>query len=170
MQVKFVYTPQIMQRAFELHAKKRFVLGGKWMLVFGLLTVWAGLLLLLVYFYSKAPAYPYAFIGFGFSMIAVHFIVLKTQGARLFKQIKKDAIQYDINEDGIYFILKNGKSFKPWAEFIQAFYNQKIVLLYTEKYSYYIFPKEIFHGQEFEQFKSIVRERVVTKKIISGKQ
>ena len=134
------------------------------MLVFGILTVWAGLLLLLVYFYSKPPAYPYAFIAFGISMIAVHFIVLKTQGSRLIKQIEINEISYDINEDGIEFVTVKGRTFKPWTEFIQAFSNERLILLYTRKYSYYIFPKEIFSGSDFKRFRLRVKENVVSAK------
>lgn len=165
MRVNFVYTTDIMQRAFELHARKRFVLGGKWMLVFGLLTVWAGLLLLLIYSYSKIPTYTYAFIVFGISMIAVHFIVLKTQGSRLIKQVENNEISYDITENGIEFVTVKGKIFKPWTEFIQAFHNERMTLLYTQKYAYYIFPKEIFSEIEFEEFRLRVKEKVAgTKK------
>src|SRR6476619_3763268 len=103
MTITFKYTPQLLQKAHELHYKKFFPLRGKIILILGLLAVWAGVLLALVKGGGNNLWYSVPLILYGGVAIGVHFFMTRTIGKRAFKKLKdyQDPFTISIGEDGL---------------------------------------------------------------------
>jgi len=162
MTITFKYTPQLLQRAHELHYKKFFPLRGKIILILGLLAVWAGLLLALVKGGGNNLWYSVPLITYGVVAIAIHFYITKTIGKRAIKKLKdyQDPFSITIGEDGLTIEIKAKQYEVPWGNFKKALIADELILLYPNDSVFFIFPRENFSENEFDEFKRQVQEKI----------
>ena len=162
MTITFKYTPEILQRAHVLHYKKFFPLRGKILFYLGLLSIWAGLLLLLVKGGGRNLWYSLPLILYGIIAVIVHFFLMRSIGSRAYKKLREyhDPMQIEIDEENVSLTIGENKSVIPWSDFKKALLSEEIVLLYPRDTVFFIFPKENFAGNDFEEFQKIVKEKV----------
>lgn len=162
MTITFKYTSQLLQRAHELHYKKFFPVRGKIILILGLLAAWAGLLLALVKGGGNNLWFSIPLITYGVIAIAIHFYMAKTIGKRAFKKLKDyhDPFSISTGEDGLIIEIKTKQYEVPWGNLKKALITDELILLYPNDVVFFIFPRENFSGNEFEEFKVQVQEYV----------
>jgi hypothetical protein len=162
MIITFKYTPQLLQRAHELHYKKFFPLRGKIILILGLLAAWAGVLLALVKGGGNNLWYSVPLILYGIVAIAIHFFMTKTIGKRAFKKLidYHDPFSISIGEDGLIIEIKAKQYEVPWSNLKKALIPDELILLYPSDAVFFIFPRGNFSENEFDEFRKIVREKV----------
>jgi len=162
MTITFKYTPQLLQKAHELHYKKFFPLRGKIILILGLLAAWAGLLLALVKGGGNNLWYSVPLILYGLIAIAIHFYMTKTIGKRSFNKLKdyQDPFSISVNEEGLIIEIKAKQYEVPWSNFKKALIADELILLYPSDAVFFIFPRGNFTGGEFDKFKAQVQEKI----------
>ena len=161
MTITFKYTPELLQRAHELHYKKFFPLRGKIILVLGLLAVWAGLLLLLVKGGGRNLWYSIPLMVYGLIAVAIHFYVSKTIGKRAYKKLVEyhDPFSITVHDAGLFIEIKNSEYEVPWSGIRKALLTGELTLLYPNDAVFFIFPKENFPANEYFEFAKIVKEK-----------
>ena len=162
MIIQFQYTPSILQLAHELHYKKFFPLRGKIILIFGILSAWAGLLLLLVKGGGNNLWYSVPLIVYGVIAVVLHFYTNRTIGKRAFKKLKEyhNPFTIKIDEEGIEISIHAQPYSLPWNKILKALITEEMILLYPSDKVFFIFPKENFSGNEYEDFAKTVSEKV----------
>jgi len=162
LKITFHYTPQLLQRAHELHYKKFFPLRGKIILYLGLLAAWAGILLSLVKGGGRNLWYSVPLIVYGVVAVILHFYISKTIGRRAFKKLKDyhEPFSISVNEEGLIIEIKMKQYEVPWDNLKKALIADELILLYPNDAVFFIFPKENFSGNEFDEFEMIVKEKV----------
>ena len=160
--IQFTYSAENLQAANKLHYKKNFPVRGRILLWFGILLIWTGVLFMMMKGIEGHELMIYTFIAYGVLVIGVHFYIMNTLGKRLFKKHRNNLLPIDIEitEHSIQLTANENRAKVKWNEILKATMNENIVLLYISKMSFYIFPKENFNGNEFEQFTSLVKEKV----------
>ena len=162
MTITFKYTPQLLQKAHELHYKKFFPLRGKIILILGVLATWAGLLLALVKGGGINLWYSIPLITYGVIAIAIHFYMTKTIGQRAFKKLKDyhDPFSISISVDGLIIEIKGKQYEVPWSNFKKALIADEFILLYPSDAVFFIFPSENFSREDFISFSQLVKEKI----------
>jgi len=160
--IQFQYTPKLLQRAHELHYRKFFPLQGRLLLFLGLLSAWAGLLLLLVKGGGINLWYSVPLMVYGVIAIMAHFFMMKTIGKRTYKKLSDyhDPMTIEINDEKISFSIHDAVNEIPWSNFIKALIADDMVLLYPSEKVFFIFPKKNFQPNEFSEFEKITREKI----------
>ena len=104
----------------------------------------------------------YTFIAYGVLVIGIHFYIMNTLGKKLFKKHRNHVRSMDIEiaEDFIRLTADDKTAKVKWNEILKATMSENIVLLYTSKMSFYIFPKENFNKNEFAVFTTLVGGKV----------
>ena len=160
--IQFQYTPQLLQRAHELHYKKFFPLRGKVILILGILSAWSGLLLLLVKGGGKNLWYSVPLIIYGVVAVILHFYTNRTIGKRAFKKLKDyhDPFTMRIDESGVEISIGEQPYALQWDKIQKALLTDEMILLYPNDKVFFIFPEENFTPQDFSDFRIMAKERV----------
>ena len=162
MTITFQYTPQILQRAHELHYKKFFQWQSRLPMVLGFMAIWAGLLLFLILGKEGNRFLSFSLIIFGIVAIAIYYRMLKTTGNRVYKRLKDyhDPITVTINDETIDLNIHDQLYEMPWADITKAIVTDDIVLLYPSESMFYIFPAKNFKEEDFAGFGEMIRSKV----------
>jgi len=162
MTITFKYTPQLLQLAHELHYKKFLPLRGKIILILGLLSLWAGLLLLLVKGSGSGLWYSVPLIAYGVIAVIIHFYISKTIGKRAYKKLTAyhDPFSISIDNEGLIIEIKTKQYELPWTDIKKALLTKDHIMLYPSDAVFFIFPAENFRGNEFAEFEELIREKV----------
>ncbi len=160
MKITFKYTPELLQRAHELHYKKFFPLRGKIILILGLFSVWAGILLLLVKGGGNNLWYSVPLIVYGLIAVIIHFYIARTIGRRAFKKLKDyhNPFSILIKDEGLTIEIMGNEYPVPWQDIKKALITPELILLYPSDAVFFIFPKENFSAHDFESFSKLVQE------------
>ena len=106
--------------------------------------------------------YSVPLIVYGVFAIILHFYISKTIGKRAFKKLKDyhEAFSISVDEDGLIIEIKEKQYEVPWGNLKKALITDELILLYPNDAVFFIFPKENFSGNEFEEFERMTREKV----------
>jgi hypothetical protein len=101
MQLTFQYSPQLLQKAHELHFRKFFPFQGRLPLILGVLAIWAGLLLLLILGKEGNKLISVSLLVFGVLSIGLYYWMMKTLGKRVYKKLKTyhDPMMIDVGKE-----------------------------------------------------------------------
>ncbi|MEO5673687.1 MAG: YcxB family protein [Chitinophagales bacterium] len=162
MTITYKYTPHLLQQAHELHYRKFFPLRGKIILILGLLSAWAGLLLLLIKGGGKNLWYSVPLIIYGIVAIILHFYISRTVGKRAFKKLKQyhEPFSISADDDGLIIEIKNKQYEVPWNGLKKALMTDDLILLYPNDAVFFIFPRVNFSANGFDEFRNKVKENI----------
>ncbi|MFI5135145.1 MAG: YcxB family protein [Chitinophagales bacterium] len=162
MIIQFQYTPALLQRAHELHYKKFFPLQGRLLLFLGLLSAWAGLLLLLVKGGGINLWFSIPLIVYGIVAITSNFFMTKTIGKRTYKKLADyhDPMTIEIDDEKISISIRDAVNEIPWSNFTKALITDEMILLYPSDKVFFIFPKKNFSGDEYAGFCELVKTKI----------
>ena len=161
MQLTFQYSPQLLQKAHELHFRKFFPFQGRLPLILGVLAIWAGLLLLLILGKEGNKLISVSLLVFGVLSIGLYYWMMKTLGKRVYKKLKTyhDPMMIDVGKEKIDLTIKDVTYEMPWADIKKAVVTADIILLYPTERMFYIFPEKNFQPGDFPEFEKLVREK-----------
>ena len=160
MTVTFRYTPQLLQRAHELHYKKFFPLRGRAILFLGLFSMASGIVLL----FAKEVSYwlSIPLIIYGVTAVAIHYYHLRTLGKRAYKKLKEYHDPFTMTiDDEVVGLAIHGQAYSiPWSDLAKALVSDEMVLLYPNDSMFFIFPKSQFRREEYDAFREMVRKKI----------
>ena len=135
---------------------------GKILFYLGLLSIWAGGLLLLVKGGGRNLWYSLPLILYGIIAVIIHFYLMRSIGKRAYKKLTEyhDPMQEEINEENISLTIGENKSVIPWSDFKKVLISDEMILLYPRDTVFFIFPRKNFAGNDFEEFPKLVKEKV----------
>jgi len=160
--IQFQYTPETLQRAHELHYKKFIPLQGRLLLYLGLLSAWAGVLLLLVKGGGNNLWFSLPLILYGIIAVISHIRLTRTIGKRAYKKLSDyhDPMTMEIGEENVSLIIGDHRNVIPWSDFKKALITEEMVLLYPNEKIFFIFPEKNFAGEEYSSFCELVKTKV----------
>jgi hypothetical protein len=159
--IQFQYTPEILQRAHELHYRKFLPLRGKLLLFLGLLSAWAGVLLLIAS-QGKNLWYGIPLVIYGVFAVASHFYMKRNIGQRAFTKLSDyhDPMTIEIDEDLVAITIRDHRNEIPWADLKKGIITDQMILLYPNDKVFFIFPKERFSGDDYSDFTALVKRKI----------
>lgn len=159
--IPFQYSPEILQRAHELHYKKFFPLKGRLLLFLGILSAWAGLLLL-VAGGGKNLWYGVPLMLYGAFAVTGHFYLGRNIGKRAYAKLKAyhGPMQMEIGEQEVVITVDDNRNAIPWSAFIKALIADEMVLLYPNEKVFFIFPKNRFEHEGYAAFTDLVKSKI----------
>ena len=166
MTITFQYTPENLQQAYELHLKKFSPFGGRVMMLLGVLIIWAGLILMLIY-HKQGIQMPYViFIALGLLVLVFNYIYQKNIGKRMHQSLSEfhRPFQIDINDSHVMLHLNEIETVYEWDRFSKAVITEKQTLLYFNDKLFYYFPSTNFEANDYNNFCSLVRKMIAIQK------
>jgi hypothetical protein len=159
--IQFQYTPEILQRAHELHYKKFFPLQGRLLLFLGLLSAWAGILLLIAGDGNNLW-YGLPLILYGLFAVGSHYYMRRSIGKRAYAKLSAyhGILDIEISEANVSITVSHHRNEIPWADFKKALVTDEMVLLYPNDKVFFIFPKNRFAGTDYGDFIEMVERKI----------
>ncbi|MBI4931741.1 MAG: YcxB family protein [Bacteroidetes bacterium] len=157
------YSPEDLQKSYELHYKVYYPVRSKLLLILGiLLIVVGGLLFFIDYIRQESEWLSWFYIVLGGLSVVYHFWKISTMGKKMFRRMPDFQASHNfiINDAGV-----NGKSATmssevKWEHYKEAVLASEMILLYINPFRFNIFPKKFFKNGEFEKLKEIVISKV----------
>ena len=158
IETEIKYKAEHFKSAYQLHYSVNF----KWFqILFYLSTI--GFTVFTIFFLMN-KAWWLALMMFAYLLAVVLFrnYRMNTYGIRVFKKMKAfhKNYQVSINEKGFIFHDGEADSKTSFSKISKALVTTAVILLYTEKYKFFIFPREVFEPDDFSAFKSIIKQKV----------
>jgi hypothetical protein len=156
------YTPENLQRAFTLHYRKTNWWRGNILLLLGVLLVWTGLMLWLVYRNQDQRVIQYVYMACGALLVGVHYVLMQRLGAMTFKRLGRPhgTFEFRIGEERIEMVTEKGIYSVDWDRVLQAVMQPDIVLIYIGKQQFYFFPSQNFTDpNDFRALQQLVTEK-----------
>lgn len=156
------YTPENLQRAFSLHYKKLNPVRGRILQILGVLLIWAGVLLWVIYRNQDQRIIQYVYIVAGVVLIGIHWFFMNRLGKMTFKRMRspKESFEFRIDDERIEMVTQKGVYEILWDNVERAIIQPDVLLVYISKQQFYFFPKSNFESTEdFETVKALVEAK-----------
>lgn len=162
-EARIKYTPENLQLAFITHTGKVFPVRGRILLFSGILLIWTGLILLLINLtQSVKPGFVFYIIA-GLVFIIVHYYITRNLGRQAFNKLKdRAAIEYHLSFDENGFRIKARETAQEyqWKQVEKAVVNNKLIMLYVTKHTFYFLLPENISTGDFGQLGELVKQNV----------
>lgn len=157
------YTSDDLQLGYALHLKKMYPFRSKLLMLLGVFIIILGLLLIILQsIISKINWLYWGFIIYGIIILLYYFWKYSIMGKSAFKKLTNFhyPFEFTINEEKILTVGKNTSSDSKWEHYQIAIVTEKIILLYPNKLTFVILPKQYFSDEEYTLLSSWVKEKV----------
>lgn len=163
IKVQIQYTPEDLQKSYELFYKKVYSIRAYLLPIVGLISLLTGAAFLIQSFYiGFVNFFSWFLIFYGLVLIIYFYWRLKTIGKRMFKKLHdfKNPYNYTFNSDGFTGVGKDLKSDASWSHFKKYIISEDLILLCPNKFRFNFFPKVHFTDDEYSQLKDWIKAKI----------
>ncbi|MFH0864546.1 MAG: YcxB family protein [Bacteroidota bacterium] len=157
------YTPADLQLGYSLHLKKMYPFRSKLLLLLGVIIILLGLLLIILQsIISRINWLSWGFIIYGIVILLFYMWKYRIMGKSAFKKLTNFhfPFEFTISEDKVITVGKSTTSESKWEHYEFSIVTEKIILLYPNKLTFVILPKQYFSDEEFTLLSTWVKEKV----------
>jgi hypothetical protein len=161
-----LYTPDDLQLGYALHLNKMNPFRSKILLLLGILFMALGFMLVVLQSIARQINWmSWGFIVYGLIILFFYYWKFKSMGKTAYKKLENfhTPFEFTISEEKVITVGKSSTSESKWEHYKSAIVTEKIILLYPNKLSFVILPKEYFTDEEYSVLASWVREKVKCK-------
>lgn len=156
--IRMKYTPENLQKAFELHYQKMYPIRGRLMQILGIMLLVVGIMLWIIYWNQEQRITQYIYIVAGILLLTAHTIFMRKLGSMTFSRMQSPEQSFDfvISDNGVDMLTSRGTYSIDWEKIEQAIVTKDLIMLYISKMQFYFLPKDSFASES--DYNNVVNE------------